>query len=736
MPEFFKQYRFKDTNNTVESWDQFLNIRIGARLIKDTGDEYQKINDAHVYDKVARNFLNSEDINGLYALLKGSNVFTDPQYCTAAPLEPYHIVNKEYVDALVASAAVDLSGFARLDKANIWEKPQGCNSEPALRYHLANKGYVDDRINEIEFDTTALAKLNNPNVFTAPQSVTVPATAPEHFVTKYYVDSTRDDILNNITGFIRADLPNTYTATQIFNASIQVPDPTVDREAASKLYVDTKVKETSAALGNFATLDLENVFEKDQTFKKYAICNSAPSMPYHLTNKEYVDERIQDAGSSANAALVDQENQWAASQDFSAGITAPPPVEDNDVTTKVYVDDAILKAAASPATTTDYGVVKLLEYDPDDIDSFEKSNAIPTGEVISRYTEKYKIDTSAMPSLNKDNTFNGNITANSYNGVSATLTTNSCVINAPASTFELPEVEDDVLQPGGALMSFKWDSDMVTPIVRKDYPDAHQLNVGDALWMTGVVGPYINVGGIRIGSIDTTDTSITAGITIPLHEYTDAGQIDAEGGPLSLGFRFTETEVYPACNVQVSEEHTTDALITAHWVNASPYIKHTVKEINISAGGFNDQKLAPDADLWQELRKHCVNGVARVSPGSVNTALKILGTKSSITSTMREQTIDISCADIIIKNINNCTFNLQSCKVAITECNCVINAVNSDLHIARAQGTVNAARRTHCFLVPKTSHDGLTINATVYSSVDNTDSKCTITTDDTSVKYK
>ena len=161
MPDFYKQYRFADNDAPVQDWDHFLNIRIGAQLLKDTGDKFEKIAD-HIFNKVPRYYLSNEDIEDKFALLHATNTFTDPQYCTATPVEPYHIVNKEYVDACIATAQVDLSGFARLDRENIWEEPQICNSEPENRTHLTNKAYVDDRINEIEFDTTALAKLNSP----------------------------------------------------------------------------------------------------------------------------------------------------------------------------------------------------------------------------------------------------------------------------------------------------------------------------------------------------------------------------------------------------------------------------------------------------------------------------------------------------------------------------------------------------------------------------------------------
>lgn len=395
MPDFYKQYRFADNDAPVQDWDQFLHIRIGAQLLKDTGDKFEKIAD-HVFNKVPRYYLSNEDIEDKFALLHATNTFTDPQYCTATPVEPYHIVNKEYVDACILTAQVDLSGFARLDRENIWEEPQICNSEPENRTHLTNKAYVDDRINEIEFDTTALAKLNSPNVFTAPQSVTVPATAPEHFVTKQYVDDTKTQIIDNISGFVRADLPNTFTATQTFQYTTIVPTPQTDTEAANKLYVDTKVTETQQRLGNFAALDLANTFEKDQSFKTYAICSTPPVQPYHLVNKEYADAILQGFQLPDNLASTNIENTWSATQHFSI-ITVQDPTESAHAATKAYVDAQIQASDTPQATVDEFGTVKLT-------DGIELGKTgVPTAGQVYDYVKNAQIDDSGYAKLNKPN---------------------------------------------------------------------------------------------------------------------------------------------------------------------------------------------------------------------------------------------------------------------------------------------------------------------------------------------
>lgn len=417
MPDFYKQYRFADNDAPIQDWDQFLNIRIGARLIKDTGDEYQKT-DNHVYEKVPRQFLSNADIEGKFAVLDGTNTFTDPQYCTAEPTEPYHIVNKEYVDALLAAEAVDLSGFARLDRENIWEQPQVCDSEPETRAHLANKGYVDDRINEIEFDTAGLARLNTPNTFTAPQSVTVESTAPEHLVSKQYVDGVRDSIINNITGFVRVDLPNTFTATQTFQATTIVPNPKTDSEAANKLYVDQKVAETQSNLGDFASLKLANTFEKDQTFRSNAICNTPPTMPYHLANKEYVDALAGGIELPDNLVALDDENVWLARQDFSSGITVPDPENGTDAASKDYVDRKLSDVEVGDATTTDKGIVKLAASMTDQSD-----NGVTTASLVRSFVQSQSTDdsnyakTDAANTFTSQNYFEKNITISSKNPI-------------------------------------------------------------------------------------------------------------------------------------------------------------------------------------------------------------------------------------------------------------------------------------------------------------------------------
>lgn len=425
MPDFYKQYRFADNDAPVQDWDHFLNIRIGAQIIKDTGDKFEKVAD-HVFNKVARYYLSNEDIEDKFALLHATNTFTDPQYCTATPVEPYHIVNKEYVDACILTAQVDLSGFARLDRENIWEDPQICNSEPSKRTHLTNKAYVDDRINEIEFDTTSLAKLNSPNVFTAPQSCTVESTAPEHFVTKQYVDDTKTQIIDNISGFVRADLPNTFTATQTFQYTIIVPTPQTDTEAANKLYVDTKVTETQQRLGNFAALDLANTFEKDQTFKGNLIANLAPSQPYHLVNKEYVDAVLGGFQLPDGLASTNVEQTWTASQIFSEPIEVPNPTTGLHAANKDYVDAAVEAQAVQPATIDEFGTVRLT-------DTIDKSKlGVPTAAQVYEYVKNNAIDDANYAKLDAENEFARNNTfAQTIKSAANVIIENARVIYSP-----------------------------------------------------------------------------------------------------------------------------------------------------------------------------------------------------------------------------------------------------------------------------------------------------------------
>lgn len=799
MPEFFKQYRFKDTGAPVQSWDQFLNIRIGARLIKNTGDEYQKTSD-HVYEKVNRYYLSNEDIEGKFVELDKTNILTKPQFITAEPTEPYHITNKEYVDALVATAAVDLSGFARLDVENSWLKPQLCNAEPKFRTHLTNKGYVDDRINGIEFDTTALAKLNNPNVFTAPQSVTVPAIAPEHLVTKQYVDDTKEYLVNNFSGFVRADLPNTYTATQDFQFKITVPYPKVDLDAANKLYVDTKVKETQQSLGNFAALDLENIFEKDQTFRKAAICSSTPSMPYHLANKEYVDSVASSGTVPDGIAFIDQDNVWMVKQNFGSGLTAPPPEGAQDCANKEYVDAQILAAEVPMASDTIAGKVKLTNTDIT-AEDFAKSNDVPTSKGVARYVVTQIPDLAPYPTLSgtniftRPNTFELGLTAGRDIAVGTPsgavkigreyldYDTISWVENyapgtPPEDQYHLNDTEYSYIMDvgfnasGNVIKGGKCHKVLGGPAYS-----------GLAAFPEVVHTPAVDLGNTRIGVTpgELNENDEAAYYVLGNVTYIPALNSSEDGPGLDLapdyytaclGFKLVPGDRLYACsNLAPDIDGIDDELPNANWITESPYIAKTLDTIKVDFTGFDHEKLADATDIssaYYALRTFTTRGVAKVKDTSIDFALKLLSNRVTIISTAKNKTLKLTDADVVLKDLKEFTIELIDCKahlkgftgnaafincdVVISESSGTMSAVDSKVSvrgltggldvnnctvIAEAMnGNIAASRKSHIKLAKGGDLSTLNVTASIYSTVDNIDNTCKVTLDQSCQIFK
>lgn len=709
----------------MQSWDQFLNIRIGARLIKNTGDEYQKTSD-HVYEKVNRYYLSNEDIEGKFVELDKTNILTKPQFITAEPTEPYHITNKEYVDALVATAAVDLSGFARLDVENSWLKPQLCNAEPKFRTHLTNKGYVDDRINGIEFDTTALAKLNNPNVFTAPQSVTVPAIAPEHLVTKQYVDDTKEYLVNNFSGFVRADLPNTYTATQDFQFKITVPYPKVDLDAANKLYVDTKVKETQQSLGNFAALDLENIFEKDQTFRKAAICSSTPSMPYHLANKEYVDSVASSGTVPDGIAFVDQDNVWVVKQNFGSGLTTPPPEEARDCANKEYVDAQIHAAEVPMASDTIAGRVKLTNTDIT-AEDFAKSNDVSTSAGVARYVVTQIPDTSVHPTLAGDNTFTrenrfrlgiiseGDILVTNHPGSvkigGGYMDNDRILFDYIEPEPENPDIPDSPLMPPleeRFPISTTEPSYLMDVKISQDTGVIHggRVNVisGGFAAIDMVVFPEItstpsvSFDNTRLGVTELDTGSYVIGNTTYLgvmildtDETPPEYAIDPLGIPAYIGLKvIPDDKIYPCSNMTPDPDSIEDELLNANWVIRSPYLVKKLDAIVIDVTGFDHKKMPANASAYYELRRFTENGIAKVKDTSLNFVLGLLSNQVTVTMAAKGKTLTLSDADIILKDINETTLDVVNCRVRLERFSGTINADNTEITSVDASGVLKA----------------------------------------------
>ena len=785
MPEFYKQYRFADNNEPVQDWDQFLNIRIGAKLIKDTGDIYQKTAD-HVYEKVARNYLSNLDVEGKYALLKDTNIFTDPQYITVSPTEPYHIVNKEYVDACILSAQVDLSGFARIDRENIWEAVQVCNAEPKDRTHLTNKGYVDDRINEIEFDTTALAKLNSPNVFTAPQSVTVESTAPNHLVTKQYVDDTKTAIIDNISGFVRADLPNTFTATQTFQYTTIVPTPKTDTEAANKLYVDTKVTETQQQMGNFAALDLANVFEKDQTFRGNLISNVLPSQPYHLVNKEYADAILQGFQLPDNLASTVNEQTWTAKQTFAGGITVSDPVANDDAATKLYVDSKVQSAGVSDATTEIKGIVQLTKpvsnastsgtQTPEEF--AQNTTTVPTPKDVADYISRTSANMDDYAKLSAQNKFTelndftevnisrANITDMSvYNSaqVEGTATFTQTVLSSiqegsiitwagptqtmpegsTAYTLELPNTTDayDIsiktryTSPDSPTLGFPENTVFLPEFDHRVSIDAGYdvefgvipLSAGKKDWCVGTAFFPLCV---TYGDEDeegNQELGINPGnIIFYLGIAEKINYLDVP-----------KTQIYPATNLAAPFTNATDGIVTTKYVFSAPWTTLNINKIDItdeSQAGYLTKY-----DFYKNLVQNSEDGVVKPSLNNFIRAVNNgwLQGCTEVTSSIHGLNItelDISrLTRIEFSDLVDPILNLTNANHLVLSniSNAVVNATNATVVVNGLSGELNAAKNSHVILKKSTAK----VNLTYYSTCDDTEVQCEGTVDDTSNFY-
>lgn len=759
MPDFFKQYRFKDTNNHITDWDQFLNIRIGARIIKDTGEEFQKTNE-NVFDKVARYYLSNEDIEDKFALLHGTNIFTDPQYITVSPTEPYHIVNKEYIDARVASAAVDLTGFARTDRENIWERAQTCNSEPYKRTHLTNKGYVDDRINEIEFDTTALARLNSPNTFTAPQSITVDASQPKHIVTKKYVDDVKDSIVNNISGFVRADLPNTFTATQNFTYTITVPEPQTDTEAANKLYVDNKVAEQQATQGNFALLSAPNIFERDQTFKSYLICASTPSQSYHVVNKEYVDALVSGTTLPDNIAVTDQALIWTEIQNFSEGIIIPEPSESNHGATKNYVDAKF--GEIGDASVEQRGVVRLSkpvsDSDPmpegsQSAEQFANDENVPNAKVVASYVR------SVIPANLNDVAFKS--TQNNFTALNEFVSINTQSITSQSATLSndvtidcpiayAPEDGEIFNHMTVSLFEAQRDPDttLYTKAIGADdgliHPVSKILQVGDLVWPSFHSHPVYTCGDdVKIGVHELgrggEDVEV---VGISLHPFEVINPVsDNEGNTIDTkvsdarfytGLKITSKNIYNATNIS-TPFNVYDGLVTTKLLYTHPFQDKIIRKIKL-----NDY-IETDFKNIDEFKQHAVlncdaNGVIKISA-------KVFEKLSHYIEGAVELEIDDNVDNAVVYgdsglkllvNSASCNLTIHNClRANISNYSGTVTAYNSDIIIGtNVDAEITLSNKSHA--ITSSDNSNLSIIANKHSSIDNKHSCKSIETDDTS----
>ena len=215
--DFFKKYRIKGETESFESFEEFQNLRIGAVIQKNTGEEFVKTAD-DVFDKREHYMLDANEIASGYAKLNRANVFTVPQEVTATSFtKNTQMVSKKYVDDNIEAARINTANFARIDQPNTFNEIQSCAEIPTKRQHITNKAYVDDAINSLSFDTSQLAKLNQANVFTEAQICAVRPTEGSHLANKTYVDSTVANLNADLSHYIRDDQENEFTEVQTFD---------------------------------------------------------------------------------------------------------------------------------------------------------------------------------------------------------------------------------------------------------------------------------------------------------------------------------------------------------------------------------------------------------------------------------------------------------------------------------------------------------------------------------------
>ncbi len=113
----------------------------------------------------------------------------------------------------------------------------------------------------------------------------------------------------------KADLnkDNLFTSNNSFNNPVIVADPTADKHAVTKKYVDTNIKSIKESiptdLTNYSKLDADNTFTGSNRFTK-PVTVISPETRGQATNKGYVDDKISD---TITDSLISSEKKLALS---------------------------------------------------------------------------------------------------------------------------------------------------------------------------------------------------------------------------------------------------------------------------------------------------------------------------------------------------------------------------------------------------------------------------------------
>lgn len=300
----------------------------------------------------------------------GVKTFTGNIKLATPPASDEDVTNKQYVDEAIANAGMGSANFVTLDDTA--QSVDGHKTfigvisvpEPKNETDAATKKYVDDKFQ----DATTTLPLNvvltdtdqtissiktfengkNPKYNTHPASFT-----DLELVDKKYVD---DAVAGGITlplNLAYLDQANTFTAinsftgvTNLFGGGAVYVDPVNNTDIANKKYVDNAIQQAGGGvdLSNLVTLNTEQTITGKKLFSKIQSTQEIVE-DNDLTSKAYVDKAIADLG---DTIVLDGYAKLAEANTFTALNTfdilpqsSATPTDPKDLVTRQYSDDRL-----------------------------------------------------------------------------------------------------------------------------------------------------------------------------------------------------------------------------------------------------------------------------------------------------------------------------------------------------------------------------------------------------------
>lgn len=300
----------------------------------------------------------------------GVKTFTGNIKLATPPVNDEDVTNKQYVDESIANAGMGSANFVTLDATE--QSIAGHKTfigeisvpEPQNETDATTKKYVDDKFQ----DATTTLPLNvvltdsdqtissiktfengkNPKYNTHPADFT-----DLELVDKKYVD---DAVAGGITlplNLAYLDRANTFTAinnftgvTNLYGGGSSYVDPVNDTDIANKKYVDNAIQQSGGGvdLSNLVTLNTEQTITGKKLFSKIQ-STQAVTEDNDLTSKAYVDKAIADLEDTITLdgyAKLAEANTFTDLNTFDtlpqSGAT---PTDPKDLITKQYNDDRL-----------------------------------------------------------------------------------------------------------------------------------------------------------------------------------------------------------------------------------------------------------------------------------------------------------------------------------------------------------------------------------------------------------